>query len=314
LLGPSGCGKTTLLRAIAGFLPIRQGLITLKGEEISSPKKTLRPEQRHIGMIFQDYALFPHLTIIENVCFGLKNHKKDKHKKAMDFLDRVGLAPLAKRHPHELSGGQQQRVAIARALAPEPGILLMDEPFSNLDTELRKRLSSEVRELLKQNGTTAILVTHDQQEAFAAADKIAVMKNGELQQWDTPFNLYHKPTNRFVSTFVGDGQFIPGTVSNEQSIEKEAGVMKSQINTHWKKGDQVEVLIRPNDIRPHQESPCKAEIVSKTFAGSTIIYSLKLPKGYLLDARFPSNLNFNIGDIIGISIDIPHLTTFKVTH
>ena len=311
LLGPSGCGKTTLLRAIAGFLPVRQGRIILKGEAISSPKKNLRPEERHIGMIFQDYALFPHLSVLENVCFGLKNNKKNKHEKALAFLERVGLASLAKRHPHELSGGQQQRVAIARALAPEPDILLMDEPFSNLDTDLRKRLSAEVRELLKQNGTTAILVTHDQQEAFAVADKVAVIKNGELQQWNTPFNLYHKPQNRFVSTFVGDGQFISGTVINEGLIETEAGHMESPINTHWKKGDQLEVLIRPGDISPDADSPCKTEIISKTFAGPSIIYTLKLAKGNHIDAHFPSNMNFNIGDIIGISINIPHLTTFR---
>ncbi|MBV1872204.1 MAG: ABC transporter ATP-binding protein [Gammaproteobacteria bacterium] len=312
LLGPSGCGKTTLLRSIAGFSSLQQGRITLKGEEISTPNKTVRPELRHIGMIFQDYALFPHLSILENVCFGLKGSKTDKRNKALDFLERVHLDQLASRHPHELSGGQQQRVAIARALAPEPDILLMDEPFSNLDTDLRKRLSTEVRELLKQNATTAILVTHDQQEAFAMADKVAVINDGELKQWDSPFNLYHNPSSRFVSTFVGDGQFISGTAISEQKIETEAGTMKSQANTHWEKGDKLDVLIRPGDISPDPHSQCKAEIVSKIFAGATILYSIKLSKGQLLDAHFPSNLNFDIGDTIGIQINIPHLTAFKI--
>ena len=190
LLGPSGCGKTTTLRAIAGFEPILKGSITLAGEVISRPKFTLAPEKRRIGMVFQDYALFPHLSVEKNIAFGIRKHP-DAERITQELLELVKLGGLGKRYPHELSGGQQQRVALARALAPEPRLLLLDEPFSNLDGELRRRLSQEVRDILKHRGTSAILVTHDQEEAFAMSDSIGVFNKCRLEQWDSPFNLYH---------------------------------------------------------------------------------------------------------------------------
>ena len=204
LLGASGCGKSTILRAIAGFEPVRSGEIRLDGATISSPLHQTAPEKRAVGMMFQDYALFPHLNVSENVGFGLrKMSRAARQSRVGHLLDLVGLSETQARFPHELSGGQQQRVALARALAPEPDMLLLDEPFSNLDVDTRERLAFEVRDILKQTGHTAMLVTHNQAEAFAIADRIGVMEDGRIVQWDTPYNLHHHPANAFVAQFIG---------------------------------------------------------------------------------------------------------------
>lgn len=203
LLGASGCGKTTVLRAIAGFEPLRAGTIHLNGELLSSAEATVVPEKRNVGMMFQDYALFPHLSIEKNIAFGLRKQDKIKRlARTEEMLELVGLEDLGKRYPHELSGGQQQRVALARALAPEPSLLLLDEPFSNLDVDTRERLAFEVREILQKTGLTAILVTHNQAEAFAIADRIGVMNHGGIVQWDTAYGLHHNPVNEFVADFI----------------------------------------------------------------------------------------------------------------
>lgn len=204
LLGQSGCGKTTILRAIAGFEPVRAGHIALEGTVISSATVQLAPEHRRVGMMFQDYALFPHLTATQNVAFGLRKlmDKTQRTARVKELLDLVGLSASADSYPHEISGGQQQRVALARALAPSPDLLLLDEPFSNLDVDTRERLAFEVRDILKSTGHTAILVTHNQAEAFAIADRIGVMNEGQVVQWDTPYNLHHHPANDFVHDFV----------------------------------------------------------------------------------------------------------------
>ncbi|MDG2091230.1 MAG: ABC transporter ATP-binding protein [Gammaproteobacteria bacterium] len=204
LLGPSGCGKTTALRAIAGFEPIYGGEIELAGNVLSTPTNTLVPEKRKVGMVFQDYALFPHLNVNDNIAFGIQDKDKaERANKIAELLQMIKLQDYANYYPHQLSGGQQQRVALARALAPSPLILLLDEPFSNLDTELRRSLSLEVRDILKQNNITAILVTHDQTEAFTVADEIGVLNGGELQQWGEPQTLRQQPTNDFVANFIG---------------------------------------------------------------------------------------------------------------
>lgn len=203
LLGASGCGKTTVLRAVAGFEPLRTGTIYLKDALLSSPDFQVEPQDRNVGMMFQDYALFPHLTIAKNVGFGLQRlDKQARQDRIEEMLVLVGLSDVAKRYPHELSGGQQQRVALARALAPEPELLLLDEPFSNLDVDTRERLAFEVRDILKNTGHTALLVTHNQAEAFAIADRIGVMEKGEIVQWDTPYGLHHEPASHFVSDFI----------------------------------------------------------------------------------------------------------------
>ncbi|MGE4370321.1 MAG: ABC transporter ATP-binding protein [Burkholderiaceae bacterium] len=203
LLGASGCGKTTVLRAIAGFEALRSGRIQLGDELLSELDFLVPPEYRNVGMMFQDYALFPHLSVAKNIAFGLRRWDKQKRRERVEeMLTLVGLNDSAKRYPHELSGGQQQRVALARALAPEPELLLLDEPFSNLDVDTRERLAFEVRDILKKTGHTAILVTHNQAEAFAIADRIGVMQKGGIVQWDTPYGLHHHPANDFVADFI----------------------------------------------------------------------------------------------------------------
>ncbi len=203
LLGSSGCGKTTILRAVAGFEPLRAGTIRLAGKLLSSADHMVEPQDRQVGMMFQDYALFPHLNVEGNVAFGLRRWEKTRREnRVRELLDLVGLYDARHRFPHELSGGQQQRVALARALAPEPELLLLDEPFSNLDVDTRERLAFELREILKKTGHTALLVTHNQAEAFAIADRIGIMQAGNIVQWDTPYALHHAPATPFVADFI----------------------------------------------------------------------------------------------------------------
>ena len=271
LLGPSGCGKTTLLRCIAGFEEIAAGEIRLHGEIVSQAGHHLPPEKRRIGMVFQDYALFPHLSVEENVAFGLgRQPQQDAHLRVRQLLATVGLAGQGDKFPHELSGGQQQRVALARALAPRPELILLDEPFSNLDVGLRERLSLEVREILKREGFTAILVTHDQNEAFAMADEIGIMHEGKIQQWDVPYNLYHRPANRFVADFIGQGVLLPGVVSAGTNVEMELGQLVSDMPVECSEtctgchdGCEVDVLLRPDDVVHDDRSPCRRKCCTR---------------------------------------------------
>ena len=309
LLGPSGCGKTTTLRAIAGFEPILKGSITLAGEVISRPKFTLAPEKRRIGMVFQDYALFPHLSVEKNIAFGIRKHP-NVERITQELLELVKLGDLGKRYPHELSGGQQQRVALARALAPEPRLLLLDEPFSNLDGELRRRLSQEVRDILKHRGTSAILVTHDQEEAFAMSDSIGVFNKGRLEQWDSPFNLYHEPLTPFVASFVGQGYFIRGQMLTHDSVQTELGVIRGNRAYNWPAGSTVDVLLRPDDIIDSPDSPLRAIIIGKTFLGAATLYRLELPTGNQLEAIFTSHIDHFLGENVGIEVAADHLVAF----
>ena len=311
LLGPSGCGKTTTLRAIAGFESVQEGEIELGGAVISRPGFTLAPEKRRIGMVFQDYALFPHLSVAQNVAFGIRQHP-DCARICAELLELVKLSGLGQRYPHELSGGQQQRVALARALAPEPQLLLLDEPFSNLDGELRRRLSQEVREILKLRGTSAILVTHDQEEAFAVSDHIGVFNKGGLEQWDTPFNLYHEPLTPFVASFIGQGYFIRGQMLTPDSVHTELGVIRGNRAYQWPNGSSVDVLLRPDDIVYAPDSPLQARIIGKTFLGAATLYRLQLPTGSHLEAIFPSHVDHLPGQTVGISVAADHLVAFAV--
>jgi iron(III) transport system ATP-binding protein len=314
LLGPSGCGKSTILRALAGFLPISEGEIRLNDQAISVPGFTLPPEQRRIGMVFQDYALFPHLTIAENVGFGLKGLSRDeKRTKTASLLELVHLQDLADQYPHQLSGGQQQRVALARALAPEPTLILLDEPFSNLDADLRRRLSLDVRDILKELGISALLVTHDQQEAFAMCDQVAVLKNGKVQQWDVPYNLYHEPANRFVAGFVGQGAFVPGTASGTDTIESEMGSLTGKRNRQWRAGTLLDVLIRPDDIVYDPSSDLKPRVVEKTFAGTSTLYRFRLSDDTEFEALFRSHLDFRLGEHVPVRVEADHLIAFQRT-
>ncbi|MEX2333953.1 MAG: ABC transporter ATP-binding protein, partial [Pseudohongiella sp.] len=228
LLGPSGCGKTTLLRAIAGFEAVTSGRVSVAGQLVSEPGFQLPVEKRQVGMVFQDYALFPHLTVKENIAFGLRHVTAAERERRINALaDMLHIGDLLLAFPHRLSGGQQQRVAIARAMAPKPTILLLDEPFASLDVELREDIAREIREVLKQDGITSILVSHNQLEAFAMADEIGVMRAGQLLQWSTAFALYHEPATAYVADFVGEGVFLPGTVVDDVSVSTELGVLHS---------------------------------------------------------------------------------------
>lgn len=314
LLGPSGCGKSTILRALAGFLPLNSGEIRLQSQAISLPNRTLAPEKRRIGMVFQDYALFPHLSIADNVGFGLRNMSRDeKRQKVSELLEVVHLQDLADNYPHELSGGQQQRVALARALAPEPTLILLDEPFSNLDADLRRRLSLDVRDILKTLGISAILVTHDQQEAFAMCDQVAVLRDGQIQQWDVPYNLYHEPANRFVAGFVGQGGFVPGQALGPDTIESELGVIRGNRAYNWPEGTLVDVLIRPDDIVYDPDSDLRPKVIEKTFAGTSTLYRFRCSEDTEFEALFRSHLDFHLGEVVPVRVEADHLIAFERT-
>ena len=319
LLGPSGCGKTTLLRCIAGFEPIVGGEIRVEGVSVTRPDFRLAPEQRRIGMVFQDYALFPHLTVSENIAFGLSAIARDaREARVNELLATVGLDGQGRKYPHELSGGQQQRVALARALAPRPQLILLDEPFSNLDVDLRERLSLEVRSILKSQGMTAVLVTHDQHEAFAMADEIGIMSDGKIQQWDTPYNLYHRPVNRFVADFVGQGVFLPGTVVDTSRVEVELGILQSHLPLECVKSCadcgrncHVAVLLRPDDVIHDDRSSLQAEVLQRAFRGAEFLYTLRLESGAEVLSLVPSHHNHAIGERIGIRLDVDHVVAFR---
>jgi iron(III) transport system ATP-binding protein len=311
LLGPSGCGKTTALRAIAGFEPVSAGRILIDGRVVSEPGRTLVPESRQMGMVFQDYALFPHLTVADNIAFGLRQQaERERQGTIHHLLEATGLHGLGQRYPHELSGGQAQRVALARALAPKPLLLLMDEPFSNLDVELRERLSAEVRDILKAEGITGILVTHDQHEAFAVSDKVGVMHQGRILQWDTPYNLYHEPEHRFVADFIGQGEFLLGEVVGPDSFRTEVGILRTDKVCGDALGRKVDVLFRPDDIIPDESGDILAKVVEKAFKGAEILYTLQLPSGNRLLSLFPSHRNHALGEEVRVRIDAQHLICF----
>ncbi|HEX9672425.1 MAG TPA: ABC transporter ATP-binding protein [Burkholderiales bacterium] len=311
LLGASGCGKTTVLRCIAGFEPVQAGEIWLNGQLVSRRGVRTPTEARRVGMVFQDYALFPHLTVAENIGFGLREGDRAARARRVDeTLETVRLGGLRDKYPDELSGGQQQRIALARALAPRPDLLLLDEPFSNLDVEFRAQLSVEVREILKQQNTTAILVTHDQHEAFNLADEIGIMRDGAIEQWDTPYRLYHEPVSRYVADFVGQGVFLPGTVLAESRIRLELGVFQAK-PSGWPQGTEVDVLLRPDDILHDDTSPLQAKVLHKAFRGAQFLYTLQLPAGGRVMSLVPSHHNHAIGERIGIRLEIDHLVAFR---
>jgi iron(III) transport system ATP-binding protein len=316
LLGQSGCGKTTVLRCIAGFEPVQSGRILIDGAVVSAPGASVPPEKRRVGMVFQDYALFPHLTVEGNIAFGLRTDGREA--RVRELADLVGLAGSLQKFPHEISGGQQQRVALARALAPKPALLLLDEPFSNLDVELRERLSLELRDIIKASGTTAVLVTHDQHEAFAIADEIGVLHEGHIQQWDSAYNLYHRPVNRFVADFVGQGVFVPARVLNSRQVEIELGVLEGNIPegcskgcAQCGKGCMADVLLRPDDVVHDDGAATKAEVLHKAFRGAEILYTLKLASGRKVLAMVPSHHNHALGEKIGIRLDVDHVVAFQ---
>ena len=314
LLGHSGCGKTTALRAVAGFEQPERGRIALQGRTLSDGRLFVPPHLRRIGMVFQDYALFPHLNVADNIAFGLSGRSAEARKaRVAELLALIGLPDYGGHYPHQLSGGQQQRVALARALAPKPELVLLDEPFSNLDADLRTRLSKEVRSLLKQENTSALLVTHDQQEAFAMADKIGIMADGRLQQWDTPYNLYHNPATPAIAGFIGQGVLLRGQMSGSHCVRLALGEFCGVVPHHCQSCREVDVLLRPDDVVHDDNSPVSAEVLDKDFKGSYFIYTLKLDSGETVLAHVPSHHNHPIGSRIGIRLELEHLIAFART-
>ena len=311
LLGASGCGKTTVLRLIAGFETPTHGTISLRDAVVGALRRCVPPERRQICMVFQDYALFPHLTVAGNIGFGIREKSALADRHIEELLALVGLSGQAHKYPHELSGGQQQRVALARALAPRPHLLLLDEPFSNLDVELRERLSLEVRDILKESGTAAILVTHDQHEAFAVADVVGIMHAGRIEQWDTPYNLYHRPATRHVADFVGQGVFLPGRVLGAATVAIELGTLGCRLPQNVAGDETVDILLRPDDILHDDEAATRAEVVAKAFRGAEFLYTLQLPSGAHVLSLVPSHHNHAIGEMIGIRLDVDHVVAFR---
>jgi iron(III) transport system ATP-binding protein len=317
LIGPSGCGKTTLLRAVAGLERVSAGAIRLAGETVSSPRLHLPPEQRRVGMVFQDYALFPHLDVGRNVAFGLRHlPAAERTQRVAEVLRLVDLAGSERRFPHELSGGQQQRVALARAMAPNPRLLLLDEPFSNLDVDLRERLAQELRGILKAAQATALFVTHDQLEAFAIGDAIGVMHEGRLQQWDDAYSLYHRPATRFVAEFIGHGVFVPARIVATESgaqVETPLGGLMNLTDCPLPGAypqDACDLLLRADDIVHDDDAPVKARIVRKAFRGSEFLYTLQLNSGEIVMAHVPSHHNHKLDEWIGIRPEVDHVVTF----
>ncbi len=318
LIGPSGCGKTTLLRAVAGLEPASGGHIRLGGELVSSAHNSVPAQERRIGMVFQDYALFPHLDVARNVGFGIHQlPAAQRRHRVAEVLEWVGLSGQELRFPHELSGGQQQRVALARALAPRPQLLLLDEPFSNLDVDLRERLAHEVRSILKTAGATALFVTHDQMEAFAIGDMIGVMHEGALHQWDDAYTLYHRPATRFVADFIGHGVFAPAHIALENGepvVHTPLGplqdVSECPLPSAYPQGE-CDVLLRADDIVHDDHAPVKAEIVRKAFRGSEFLYTLRLQSGLTVMAHVPSHHDHKLGEWIGIRPQVDHVVTFN---
>jgi iron(III) transport system ATP-binding protein len=308
LLGPSGCGKTTTLRAIAGFESISSGEVYLQGRLVSSPTLMVPTEQRRIGMVFQEYALFPHLRVADNVAFGLRDLAPAQRTVEVEtMLAMVGLTGFDRRYPHELSGGQQQRVALARALAPKPVILLLDEPFSNLDPDMTGKMREDLLHLLRHTNTTALLVTHDHDEAFAMADRIAVLNNGRLEQLDVPEAIYHTPATPFVADFVGQADFIPGLVE-QGTVLTELGIFPNQ--SDYRTGTKVAVMIRPDDIHIMPSDEAKATILARQFRGSENLYTIALPSGHIVHSSASSTSVYSVGTPVELSVIATHTVLF----
>lgn len=328
LLGPSGCGKTTTLRLIAGYIAPDAGTIHVDDRLVSSPGSVVSPDRRGMGMVFQNYAVWPHKTVFENVAFGLKLRKIAAAKlrsQVEDTLGLVNLTGLEGRYPNELSGGQQQRVALARSLVVEPEILLLDEPLSNLDAKLREHMRHELKQLQRRTGITFVYVTHDQTEALALSDRIAVMHAGRLQQYGTPYEVYAKPANRLVADFMGLVNLMPATVatvSGERGVvDLGAGLrLDLALPSGSAAGERVEVAIRPENVRlgteaggggAHAQAHAQAEIVDRTFLGNLTEYYLELGSDQTIRAQTHPRQEFAIGDMVAIAVDASQCSVFR---
>jgi iron(III) transport system ATP-binding protein len=301
LLGPSGCGKTTTLRMIAGFEKLNKGRIEIDGVVVADGKIDVPPEKRRAGIVFQDYAIFPHLSVADNVGFGLS--RRLRGERVQEMLVFVGLGGLGERMPHELSGGQQQRVALARALAPNPAVLLLDEPFSNLDAALREEMRVDVRRLLKASGTTAVFVTHDQEEALFMGDHVAVMNAGRIEQLGTPEEIFHQPQTRFVADFLGNTDFIEGCVL-KVGIETPLGLLPQLIDLPV--GTAVSIASRPDDVQIEMAEEGNGRITSRQFIGIAFIYEVTLNDGTIVHSWQSHLTHFAVGTAVQASFGDAH--------
>jgi iron(III) transport system ATP-binding protein len=303
LLGPSGCGKTTVLRMVAGLLDPDAGEIVIDGRLVTGPRVAVPPERRNVGMVFQDYALFPHLSVEENVAFGLRGRsRRARRARVADVLDLVGLAALGRRLPTALSGGQQQRVALARALAPEPDLILLDEPFSNLDASLRASVREDVRTILRRADQTAVFVTHDQEEALSLVDRVAVMKDGHIHQIADPQTLYTEPATRFVAEFVGEADVLPGTRAGRYLVDTPIGRLPTSRPLD---GHEVTVMVRPESLRLRPSATGDGVVSAISYFGHDQLVAVELPGGQRLRARRGPRLDIERGDRVELQVDGP---------
>jgi ABC-type Fe3+/spermidine/putrescine transport system ATPase subunit len=307
LVGPSGSGKTTALRLVAGFERPDAGQVWIAGRQVAGDGVWVAPEARSVGMVFQDYALFPHLTVSENVAYGLFCfHRFERGPRTHEVLEMVGMREHGDRYPHELSGGQQQRVALARALAPRPFAVLLDEPFSNLDAHLRAQLRDEVRTILKETDTSAIFVTHDQQEALLLGDHVAVLNAGRLEQAGTSEAVFHAPRTRFVAAFFGRPDFVPATVT-PRGLQTEVGIVPQAVALPA--GTAVEVLVRPDDVAIAPSAAGRGVIKRRLFQGGSVIYCVELPSGRTIHSHQPHTRQIVVGARVDVAIEPGHALT-----
>ncbi|MDN3699009.1 MULTISPECIES: ABC transporter ATP-binding protein [Vibrio] len=308
LLGASGCGKTTLLKAIAGLLPLSSGVMSLNCLTIDDGENWLPPEQRNIGMIFQDYALFPHLTVADNIAFGLRDlSSESRREKIEEMLSLVHLDGYGDRYPHQLSGGQQQRVAIARSLAYKPDLLLLDEPFSNIDTQVRHELISQIRKIFKKQGVTAIFVTHSREEAFAFADKMAVMNHGVIEQYGTASELYYQPSSKFVADFLGGGSYVSATRISLTEFQTALGVVEAQIKTEVAINAECELLLRPQHIQITATEESSVFVLEQHFMGDHCRYVIEANGNRLLASSTEALV---IGQAVSVHVDMNGVLAF----
>ncbi|WP_104034668.1 ABC transporter ATP-binding protein [Vibrio jasicida] len=308
LLGASGCGKTTLLKAIAGLLPLSSGQMSLNCLTIDDGKNWLPPEQRNIGMIFQDYALFPHLTVAENIAFGLKNESaQQKLMKVEEMISLVHLKGYGDRYPHQLSGGQQQRVAIARSLAYKPDLLLLDEPFSNIDTQVRHELIREIRKIFKEQGVTAIFVTHSREEAFAFADKMAVMNHGVIEQYGTASELYYQPSSKFVADFLGGGSYLVAKRTSDNEYQTHLGVVEANAQQEIQVDDECALLLRPQHVQITADEESAIKVLEQHFMGDHCRYVIDVNGDRLLATSAQA---LNVGDSVIVKVETQGVLAF----
>jgi iron(III) transport system ATP-binding protein len=311
LVGPSGCGKSTVLRMLAGLVRPDEGRVALAGRELDGADGHVAPERRRIGIVFQDHALFPNLSVGDNVAFGLARRERARRRARVDeMLEMVALTGYADRYPHELSGGERQRVALARALAPEPAVLLLDEPFASLDHNLRLQVRADVLEILRATGTPSVFVTHDQREALALGDRVVVLRAGRIEQDGAPEEVFHRPANRFVATFMGEADFLPVTV--------EAGVATSEIGSvpgplDVDLGPSPVLLVRPDDLTFDVDPGGSAVVEHVEFQGSSVLYRLRLASGTGVLVRRPHTVAASVGSTVHVRFAEHHRSSVVLT-